>query len=168
MFSIPVRYIHSHNCIATYHDFNAAVELAVAIVKELDEETVAAKQKELEEINKNRLSTIDDMILKISDGFEGLYKSAIDGTRDDLKKREDSKNDSHEVKEVNAVISKLKAGLISYEQAAELLGNPVDFDSLLEKRQQEEQKIKDAGLTFEGLFIPDAANNDETDNSKEK
>lgn len=73
-----------------------------------------------------------------------------------------------EVKEVNAVISKLKAGLISYEQAAELLGNPVDFDSLLEKRQQEEQKIKDAGLTFEGLFIPDAANNDETDNSKEK
>ena len=57
-------------------------------------------QKELEEINKNRLSTIDDMILKVSDGFEGLYKSAIDGTRDDLKKREDSKNDSHEVKEV--------------------------------------------------------------------
>ena len=39
--AIPVRYIHSHNCIATYHDFNAAVELAVAIVKDLDEEKVA-------------------------------------------------------------------------------------------------------------------------------
>lgn len=73
-----------------------------------------------------------------------------------------------EVKEVNAVISKLKAGLITYEQAAELLGNPVDFDSLLEKRKAEEKKIKDAGLTFEGLFIPDAANNDETENSKDK
>ena len=39
--AIPVRYIHSHNCIATYHDFNAAVELAVAITKALDEETIA-------------------------------------------------------------------------------------------------------------------------------
>lgn len=38
--SIPVRYIHSHNCIATWHDFNAAVELAVAIIKDLDKETV--------------------------------------------------------------------------------------------------------------------------------
>ena len=39
--AIPVRYIHSHNCVATYQDFNAAVELAVAICKDLDEEKVA-------------------------------------------------------------------------------------------------------------------------------
>ena len=38
--AIPVRYIHSHNCIATYHDFQAAVDLAVAIIKDLDEEKV--------------------------------------------------------------------------------------------------------------------------------
>ena len=39
--AIPVRYIHSHNCVATYQDFNVAVELAVAICKDLDEEKVA-------------------------------------------------------------------------------------------------------------------------------
>ena len=38
--AIPVRYIHSHNCVATYHDFNAAVDLAVAIVKDLDPEII--------------------------------------------------------------------------------------------------------------------------------
>lgn len=38
--SIPVRYIHSHNCIAAYSDFEAAVELAVNIIKSLDEDTV--------------------------------------------------------------------------------------------------------------------------------
>lgn len=72
-----------------------------------------------------------------------------------------------EVKEVNAVISKLKACLITYEQAVEALGNPVDFDTLIEKRRQEEQKIKDAGLTSEGLFAPDPGNNsDDTDGKK--
>ena len=38
--AIPVRYIHSHNCIAAYCDFEAAVELAVAIIKDLDAETI--------------------------------------------------------------------------------------------------------------------------------
>ena len=38
--AIPVRYIHSHNCVATYHDFNAAVDLAVAILKDLDPEKI--------------------------------------------------------------------------------------------------------------------------------
>ena len=38
--AIPVRYIHSHNCIATYFDFKAAVDLAVAIVKDLNAETI--------------------------------------------------------------------------------------------------------------------------------
>ena len=38
--SIPVRYIHSHNCIASMTDFDAAVDLAVAVIKSLDEETV--------------------------------------------------------------------------------------------------------------------------------
>ncbi len=34
--AIPVRYIHSHNCIASYKDFEAAVELTVAIIRDLD------------------------------------------------------------------------------------------------------------------------------------
>lgn len=38
--AIPVRYIHSHNCIASYKDFNAAVELTCAILRSLDKETV--------------------------------------------------------------------------------------------------------------------------------
>ncbi len=38
--AIPVRYIHSHNCIATYHDFEAAVELTCAIIRNLDKETI--------------------------------------------------------------------------------------------------------------------------------
>ncbi len=34
--AIPVRYIHSHNCIASYKDFEAAVELTTAIIRDLD------------------------------------------------------------------------------------------------------------------------------------
>lgn len=34
--AIPVRYIHSHNCIASYKDFEAAVELTAAIIRDLD------------------------------------------------------------------------------------------------------------------------------------
>lgn len=80
---------------------SSSVSEALSQIDSVIEKVIKSRiQKELEEINKNRLSTIDDMILKVSDGFEGLYKSAIDGTRDDLKKREDSKNDSREVKEV--------------------------------------------------------------------
>ena len=45
-------------------------------------------KKELENLNKNRQEAIDDMILKISDGFESLYQSAIDGVRDDMQKRD--------------------------------------------------------------------------------
>lgn len=80
---------------------SSSVSEALSQIDSVIEKVIKSRiQKELEEINKNRMSAIDDMILKVSDGFEGLYKSAIDGTRDDLKKREDSKNDSHEVKEV--------------------------------------------------------------------
>lgn len=73
-----------------------------------------------------------------------------------------------EVKEVNAVISKLKACLITYEQAVESLGNPVDFDTLIEKRKQEEKKIRDAGLTPEGLFAPDPGSNSDDKNTQDK
>lgn len=80
---------------------SSSVSEALSQIDSVIEKVIKSRiQKELEEINKNRMSAIDDMILKVSDGFEGLYKSAIDGTRDDLKKREDSKNDSREVKEV--------------------------------------------------------------------
>ena len=86
-------------------------------------------QKELEEINKNRLSTIDDMILKVSDGFEGLYKSAIEGTRDDLKKREDSKNDSHEVKEVkNDKVTAVVSGHVEESKAEKEIKRLVEED----------------------------------------
>ena len=73
-----------------------------------------------------------------------------------------------EVKEVNAVISKLKACLITYEQAVESLGNPVDFDTLIEKRKQEERKLRDAGLTPEGLFAPDPGSNSDDKNVQDK
>ena len=39
--SIPVRYIHSHNGIAKLTDFEAAVELACAIIKALDKDAIA-------------------------------------------------------------------------------------------------------------------------------
>lgn len=68
-----------------------------------------------------------------------------------------------EVKEVNAVISKLKACLITYEQAVESLGNPVDFDALIEKRKAEEKKLRAAGLNPEGLFAPDPGSTDDKD-----
>ena len=38
--SIPVRYIHSHNGIAKLTDLDAAVELACAIIRSLDKETI--------------------------------------------------------------------------------------------------------------------------------
>ena len=67
-----------------------------------------------------------------------------------------------EVKEVNAVLSKLKGGLTTFEQALESLGNTIDFDTLIERRKIEEKKIKAAGLTFETLFAPDnGGSNDE-------
>ncbi len=37
---VPVRYIHTPHCIAAYCDFEAAVKLALNIVKELDGETI--------------------------------------------------------------------------------------------------------------------------------
>ena len=52
---------------------------------------------ELENLNKGRQEAIDDMILKISDGFESLYQSAIDGVRDDMRKRDLSKRTSDSV-----------------------------------------------------------------------
>lgn len=60
-----------------------------------------------------------------------------------------------ETKEVNAVLSKLKGGLTSFEQALESLGNMTDFDSLIDKRQAEEEKIKAAGLDFETILNPE-------------
>lgn len=38
--SVPVRYIHSHNGIARLDDFEAAVELACAVIRELDRDTI--------------------------------------------------------------------------------------------------------------------------------
>ena len=38
--AIPVRYIHSHNCIASYRDFEAAAELAAAIIRDLDKDKI--------------------------------------------------------------------------------------------------------------------------------
>lgn len=70
-----------------------------------------------------------------------------------------------EVKEVNAVLSKLKGGLTTFEQALETLGIATDFDSLIERRKAEEEKIKKAGLNFETLFAPDSGggNDDDTE-----
>ncbi len=39
---IPVRYIHSHYGITTYHDFEAAVRLAVAVARSLTPEKIAS------------------------------------------------------------------------------------------------------------------------------
>ena len=60
-----------------------------------------------------------------------------------------------ETKEVNAVLSKLKGGLTTFEQALESLGNMTDFDSLIDKRKTEEEKIKTAGLDFETILNPE-------------
>ena len=38
--SVPVRYIHSHNGIAKLSDFEAAVDLACAVIRSLDSETI--------------------------------------------------------------------------------------------------------------------------------
>lgn len=70
-----------------------------------------------------------------------------------------------EVKEANAVIAKLRAGLITFEQAIETLGNSVDFDTLIDARKSEEKRIKDAGLIFSAMFAPDDTN--DKDNKKE-
>lgn len=37
---VPVRYIHSHYGITSYYDFEATVQLAVAIVKSINEEII--------------------------------------------------------------------------------------------------------------------------------
>jgi len=75
-----------------------------------------------------------------------------------------------EVKEVNAVLSKLKGGLTTFEHALENLGISMSFESLIEKRKHEENLIKQSGLNFETLFAPDnGASNDndtEADNFK--
>ena len=70
-----------------------------------------------------------------------------------------------EVKEVNAVLSKLKGGLTTFEQALADLGITSDFDSIIERRKIEEEKIKKAGLNFETLFAPDGgtSNDDDTE-----
>ena len=39
---VPVRYTHSQNCIMSYFDFEASVQLAVEIVKAMDKKTIAA------------------------------------------------------------------------------------------------------------------------------
>jgi endoglucanase len=40
VFSLPVRYIHSHGGILHRDDFNAAVELLTRVIPQLDEKTV--------------------------------------------------------------------------------------------------------------------------------
>ena len=72
-----------------------------------------------------------------------------------------------EVKEVNAVISKLKAGLITYEQALETLGNTVDFDTLVERLSYENKKFNESGITIETLFAPEPGDNENKENKKE-
>lgn len=73
-----------------------------------------------------------------------------------------------EVKEVNAVLSKLKGGLSTFEQALQSLGIASDFDSMLERRKIEEEKIRAAGLNFETLFAPDNGNSNDDDTEKDK
>lgn len=73
-----------------------------------------------------------------------------------------------EVKEVNAVCAKLKGGLSTYEQALETLGITTDFDSLIERRKIEEEKIRASGLNFETIFAPDnGGNHDDEDTEKD-
>lgn len=57
------------------------------------------------------------------------------------------------VKEVNAVVSKLKSGLITFEQAIEEIGAGIDLDTIIDTRANEENKIKNKGLKFETNFI---------------
>ena len=74
-----------------------------------------------------------------------------------------------EVKEVNAVLAKIKGGLSTFEQGLEDLGITSDFDSLIERRKIEEEKIQKAGLKFDTLFAPDGGgSNDEDTESDEK
>ena len=70
-----------------------------------------------------------------------------------------------EVKEANAIIAKLKSGLITFEQAISSLGNTVNFETMVEQRKFEEEKIKQAGLFFETVFAP--VQNDENEKTKE-
>lgn len=60
-----------------------------------------------------------------------------------------------EIKEVNAVLSKLKGGLSTFEHALESLGNDTDFDSLIERLKLEKEKIQSSGLEFETLITPE-------------
>lgn len=64
-----------------------------------------------------------------------------------------------ETKEVNAVLSRLKGGLSTFEQALEALGNNTDFDSMIERLKLEKDKIKNAGLEFETLISPEVVIN---------
>ena len=68
------------------------------------------------------------------------------------------------------VLSKLKGGLITFEQALEDLGIMTDFDTIIERRKIEEEKIKKAGLKFETLFAPDGggSNDDDTEIDKKE
>lgn len=73
-----------------------------------------------------------------------------------------------EVKEVNAVLSKLKGGLTTFEQALADLGITSDFDSIIERRKIEEEKIKKAGLNFETLFAPDGGASTDEDTEQDE
>lgn len=57
------------------------------------------------------------------------------------------------VKEVNAVVTKLKSGLLTFEQAIEEIGAGIDLDTIIDTRANEETKIKNKGLKFETNFI---------------
>lgn len=73
-----------------------------------------------------------------------------------------------EVKEVNAQLSKIKGGLTTFELALESLGVTTDFDTLIENRKIEEEKIKKAGLKFETLFAPDNGGSNDEDTEKDE
>lgn len=50
------------------------------------------------------------------------------------------------VKEVNAIVTKLKNGLTTFESALQELGNKTDFNTLCEKLKNEMQKVKECGI----------------------
>lgn len=70
-----------------------------------------------------------------------------------------------ETKEVNAVLAKIKGGLSTFEQGLESLGCTTDFDTLIETRKAEQDKIDKSGLTFETIITTEVniINNNEGD-----
>lgn len=72
------------------------------------------------------------------------------------------------VKEVNAVVTKLKNGLTTFETALQELGSKADFNTMCEKLKKEIKALKDCGIEIEGITeILDDEQNDERNNKDE-